>query len=478
MYQHRMNVRRYILQRLSVITATALFCTLPLFADAPATCTVKETNYLGWKAEEMANPWVKLEIVPQLGGRLMQVTFGGHDFLFINDALKGQYLPPETTQHRWINYGGDKIWPMPEGSQSEQEWAGAGGEPLDNGAFKLQVLSHGEECKIRLTGPVDPAIGQQYIRDISIGANSPVISFHAVMKNVTGYPQTWSEQSVSEYNAASPDDPSQFNPKFWGLTPANPASVFLNGYHVRTGTSTNPSYSVSDGLFRLHWSNIGGEVWIDSPGGWLAVVDGSTGYTMVERNRFDPKAEYPGKATMLFFTTGQRPANGRVRANPTPSTNAPANAPAPIYYMEAEVNSPMVELGPGETYAMDTQWYPARMGSDFKTTTYSGVIGTPLAAAATPAGLVLSGNFGVFYPGQLVAHYYSRGGETLGTAQIAPVTPLQPTQLQTTVQAPPETARVSLHVVDAEGLDRGPLGEVLVNPQPPPSPGRGGDGGS
>jgi hypothetical protein len=145
--------------------------------------------------------------------------------------------------------------------------------------------------------------------------------------------------------------------------------------------------------------------------------------------------------------------------------------------MEAEVNSPMVELGPGETYAMDTQWYPARMGSDFKTTTYSGVVGTPLAAAATPAGLVLSGNFGVFYPGQLVAHYYSRGGEALGTAQIAPVSPLQPTQLQTTVQAPPETARVSLHVVDAEGLDRGPLGETLVNPPPPPSPGRGGDGG-
>jgi hypothetical protein len=469
---HRGRDRRYILQRLSVIAGTTLLCAPALFADAPATCKVQEANYLGWKAEEMSNPWVKLMIVPQLGGRLMQVTFGGHDFLFVNNQLKGQYLPPETTGHRWINYGGDKIWPMPEGSQDEQHWAGAGGEPLDNGTFKLQVLSHGEECKVRLTGPVDSAIGQQYIRDISIGANAPVISFHAVMKNVSGYPQTWSEQSVSEYNAASADDPSQFNPKFWGLTPANPQSIFLNGYHVRTGTATNPSYSVSDGLFRLHWSGVGGEVWVDSPGGWLAVVDGSSGYTMVERNRFDPKAEYPGKATMLFFTTGQRPANGRARPNPTPS----ATPPSPIYYMEAEVNSPMVELGPGETYAMDTQWYPARMGSDFKTTTYSGVIGTPLAVAGTPAGLVLSGNFGVFYPGQLVAHYYSRGGDALGTAQLAPVTPLQPTQLQTTVQAPPETARVSLHVIDADGVDRGPLGEALVNPPPPPPPPR--DGGS
>jgi hypothetical protein len=29
------------------------------------------------------------------------------------------------------------------------------------------------------------------------------------------------------------------------------------------------------------------EVWIDSPLGWLAAVDGSTGYTMVERHRVD-----------------------------------------------------------------------------------------------------------------------------------------------------------------------------------------------
>ena len=432
-------------------------------AGAKANCTVQAADYLGWKAQEMSNPWVKLMIVPQLGGRLMQVTFGGHDFLFVNNQLKGQYLPPETTGHRWINYGGDKIWPMPEGSQDEQHWAGAGGEPLDNGTFELQVLSHGKECKVRLTGPVDPAIGQQYIRDISIGANSPVISFHAVMKNVSGYPQTWSEQSVSEYNAASSDDPSQFNPKFWGLTPANPQSIFLNGYHVRTGTATNPSYSVSDGLFRLHWSGVGGEVWVDSPGGWLAVVDGSSGYTMVERNRFDPKAEYPGKATMLFFTTGQRPANGRARPNPTPS----ATPPSPIYYMEAEVNSPMVELGPGETYAMDTQWYPARMGSDFKTTTYSGVVGHHWLLRERRWSRALRKIWSVL-PGQLVAHYYSRGGSALGVATLDSVTPLQPIKLQTTVHAQAGTARVSLHLLDEQGLDRGPLAETLVTPPPPP----------
>ena len=55
----------------------------------------------------------------------------------------------------------------------------------------------------------------------------------------------------------------------------------------------------------MHWNNIMQEVWIDSPSGWLAAVDGSTGYTMVERHRVDPTAVYPGKATIIFYSTGE-----------------------------------------------------------------------------------------------------------------------------------------------------------------------------
>lgn len=124
----------------------------------------------------------------------------------------------------------------------------------------------------------------------------------------------------------------------------------------------------------------------------------------------------------------------------------------------------MVELAPGESYTLDTTWYPTRMGEDFKTTTWAGVVGTPLTATRTSGGLVLNGNFGVFYAGSLVAHFYP--GRDM-TQQLIPVTPLNPVQLQMTVQAPPNISRVSVHLVDANGLDRGPLGQVLVNPPPP-----------
>jgi len=441
----------------ALLSAMALPALLSLPAQCQANsspaCQVHATNYLGWKAEELSNPWVKLEIVPQIGGRLIQVTFGGHDFLYINPLLQGQVIPLESKGYGDRNYGGDKIWPLPEGNQDEQHWSGGGN--LDDAPFTLQVLSNGPTCSVRLTGPVDPQIGQRYIRDISIGAETPVISFHVVMQNMSGYPRTWSEQTITEYPTSHPAGSDNFNTKFWGVTEVNPASAYLNGYHVRTGPADNSAFTVHDGTFRVHWNNIMQEVWIDSQSGWLAAVEGSTGYTMLERHHVDPTAVYPGKATIIFYSSG-KPTPSRATGQSTEPREGP--------FMEAEMNSPMVELAPGESYAMDTQWYPTRMGEDFKTTTYSGVIGTPLTATATPPGLVLSGSFGVFYAGDLVAHFYGPGGGS--TAKLMSVVPTEFVHLHTILQAPPNTMRVSVHLVDSRGLDRGPLGEVPVHPAP------------
>ena len=465
------GTRTWFLKRPTLLASVVLLTGLPMLgqtarkASSASGCKARATNYLGWKAEELSNPWVKLEIVPQIGGRLIQVTFAGHDFLYVNPELKGKVLPLGSRGER--NYGGDKIWPLPEGNQDEQHWSQAG--DLDGRPFTLRVLSQGAKCAVRLTGLVNPELGQRYIRDISIGPDSPVISFHVAMQNMSGYPQTWSEQTITEYPMSDPAGSDNFNSKFWGITPVNATSAYPNGYRVRSGPPDNQALSSSDGLFKVHWNNVEQEVWIDSTQGWLAAVDGSAGYTMVERRHFDPTAEYPGKATMIFYSSGEHVRRARSAAapaaSPQPAAQNQASGPREGPFMEAEVNSPMVELAPGETYAMDTQWFPTRMGEDFKTATYSGVVGTPLTATATPAGLVIAGNFGVFYAGDLVAHYYGRGGDG-GTAKLLPVTPIEPVKLQITVQAPPSTSRVSVHLVDSSGVDRGPLGEALVNPPP------------
>ena len=43
----------------------------------PATspCRVQPADYKGWHAQQVSNRWVQLTVVPQNGGRLMQVVF-------------------------------------------------------------------------------------------------------------------------------------------------------------------------------------------------------------------------------------------------------------------------------------------------------------------------------------------------------------------------------------------------------------------
>ncbi|MGA8620941.1 MAG: hypothetical protein WB660_20750 [Candidatus Sulfotelmatobacter sp.] len=153
-------------------------------------------TFEGWKAEELFNDWVRLTVLPQLGGRLMQVEFGDHRYLFVNPRYKGKYLPPaeSAAQREWINHGGDKLWPLPEG-HGEGFWPGPISDALDNGEYRLSVVSQTNPCTLRLEGPADQATGLQYSREITIGNESPLILFHAVMKNASNHAIRWSTSS-------------------------------------------------------------------------------------------------------------------------------------------------------------------------------------------------------------------------------------------------------------------------------------------
>src|SRR5271166_4239863 len=334
-------------------------------------CRVEPTNYKGWNAQELSNHWLKLEVVPQNGGRLMQVIFNGHPFLFVNSKYEGKYLPPDPSH--WFNYGGDKIWLLPEGNDDEQHWVG-NSDLLDDGPFTFRKVSEGQQCGIELTGPADPQTGIQFLRTIRLDADSPRIRFHATMKNVTGHTLEWSMQSVSQYNTSDPSSASGFNHDFWTFTPANPSSSYLNRYHVRFGPAQNSAVSVrDDGFFAVHYVHMAAELWLDSTEGWLAVVDGGSKYAMVERFQFDEHKPYPGKASVIFWTNGPE-----TRLSKEGILSLSDDADAAPYYLEAEINSPMCRLRPGESCDLDTEWFPTRAGNEFHGAKDAGIVIRPL----------------------------------------------------------------------------------------------------
>jgi len=422
-----------------------------------STCRIEATNYKGWSAQQLSNRWVTLEVVPQNGGRLMQVIFAGHPFLFVNPKYEGKYLPPDPS--KWFNYGGDKLWLLPEGNDDEQHWVG-NSDLIDDAPYTFRKVSEGQACEIELTGPADPQTGIQIQRTIHLDSDSPRIRFHATMQNKSGHVVEWSVQSVSQYNTADPANPAHQNHNFWTFTPANPSSSYLNRYHVRFGPAENPEASVrDDGLFTLHYMHLAAELWLDSTAGWLAVVDGDARYAMVERFRYEKRETYPGNASIIFWTNGPEL---KMSSDGGPSLSS-ANPEESPYYQEAEINSPLASLRPGETRDLETEWFPTRATSDFHDVADAGVVVHPLQATQLETGKVrLSGSFGVFFAGRLVAHLYNEHGGSLGTMPLNQVDPATLVVLETELTPPARPSRISLHLEDGNGLDRGSIQEVQV----------------
>jgi hypothetical protein len=425
-------------------------------ASAPSDCRVEAVDYKGWRAQQLSNRWVQLVVLPQNGGRLIQVTFDGHPFLFVNPKYQGKYLPPNPGQ--WFNYGGDKLWLLPEGNKDEQHWVGDS-DLLDDGPFAFRKLSEGKQCELELVGPSDPQTGIQFVRTIGMDADSPRIHFHATMKNTSGHTLEWSMQSVSQYDTADPSDSSRSNHDFRTFAPANPASSYLNRYHVRFGPAENPAASIrEDGLFTLHYVHMAAELWLDSTAGWLAVTDGASHYGMVERFQFEESRTYPGKASIIFWTNGPE-----IKLNADGAASITSGDDASPYYLEAEINSPLCHLRPGETCSLDTEWFPTRTGSEFHGVTDAGIVIRPLQGNRLQSGKIsLSGSFGVFFSGRLMARCYNEHGAHLGVVPVADVNPASPVTLEIELAVPEKTARISLHLEDSNGVDRGSLLEIKV----------------
>jgi hypothetical protein len=133
------------------------------------------------------------------------------------------------------------------------------------------------------------------------------------------------------------------------------------------------------------------------------------------------------------------------------------------YYLEAEINSPLCRLRPGESCNLDTEWFPTRAGSEFHTVTDAGIVVRPLQATRLENGKIgLSGAFGVFFAGRLMAQFYNEHGAELDSVPVAHLDPVELVSLDTEIAVPGKPARISLHLEDSNGLDRGSLQEVQV----------------
>ena len=304
----------------------------------------------------------------------MQVIFNGHPFLFVNPKYEGKYLPPDPS--KWFNYGGDKLWLLPEGNDDEQHWVG-NSDLLDDGPYAFRKVSEGKECEIELTSPIDPQTGIQIRRTIHLDADSPRIRFHATMQNKTGHVIEWSMQSVSQYDTADPIESLTKQPEFLDLHScesiqqlSQPLSRALRPGR-ESGRLSSGTTVFSHCTMRTLQPNCG---WTRRQAGWRSWM-ATVGMPWSSASATKRTKLIRAKRRLFF---GRMVPRLRMNSDGEPSmTSGGDGSPC---YLEAEINSPLVQLRPGETRDLDTEWFPTRAGGEFHGVEDAGVVVHPLQA--------------------------------------------------------------------------------------------------
>ena len=167
------------------IAALAMICVADV--GAAGEIIVRPSHYRGWKTLEMSNRLVQLQVAPQIGGRVIQFALGNYEYFFVNPELSGKEPPPSGlgSAGEWLNYGGEKLWPAPQGWDNAQQWPGPPAAVLDGSPHEGQIKSAADGRRvIRLQSPKDPRTGIQFSRTLEIHEGSTCVNFAAEMLNI------------------------------------------------------------------------------------------------------------------------------------------------------------------------------------------------------------------------------------------------------------------------------------------------------
>lgn len=418
----------------------------------------------GWDTVCLSNRYVSLQIVPSIGGRVMAYGLGTENVLWVNPGLAGKAPPASGVgpAGEWLNYGGDKLWPAPQGWDNAEQWPGPPDAILDGGPYTLEHLPRGGcVAALRLTSGEDRRSGIQLSRVIRLHEDSTRVSFEATMKNCDNKPRRWGIWAHTQLDGGR--EGGGHNPEMRAYCPLNPKSHFTKGYDVIFGDERNPSFQADPkrGLMVVEYQYKVGKIGLDSPAGWVATVNGLTGKAFVQRFTFEKQKPYPEGSSVEFWLNGLGSFKAWGKENVMPDD--PEKNP---FVFESEMLGPLTTLQPGESVSWTYDWFATSIGAgrhEVVDCTEAGVVSVPLSA--TPAGgrLRLTGRFGVFAPGQLVADALDgRGARLSRRVLLKRVSPLEPLVLDQTVVLPKETACVVLLVQGEDGHNARPLHQVKL----------------
>jgi hypothetical protein len=413
-------------------------------------CALAKVNFEGWQAFELANGLVQVFVVPEIGGRIIQLRVGEESFLYINPRLRGQVLPTaqDGPDAGWKNYGGSKVWPAPQGWSSDEEWPGPPDPILDGGPFDCRIAEESPgTVAIHLTSPHDEYTGLTFSREIRIFRGSAEVQIAHTIKNTSQRPVRWSIWQVTQ-QVAHPD-----------LAVFLPATAF----HKMFGDQEYPGITidVQRRLMRLQFADVVAKFGMKPEAGWLATLDSRRRTVLAETFQLFPGAPYPDDAAAELWINGHGICT--IHGDRYDSSYEAVGCDP---FVETEILSPLVELRPGLAYSFVIGWHCARVeANEIVGVNHCAALATRLKVTRQGEELHVTGAFGIFHCGRLDLVALLRNGKVHAVHPLGTVSPLEPCVVKATVPDVRDLARFSLRLSAPDGALLGTVDQANVPPR-------------
>lgn len=272
----------------------------------------------GWSdCYRLSNGTVKVVIVAESGGRVLEYSLKGKNIIFVDPGQNGKML--EDYKEKWFDPDGGRFDYGPERvtyKLHDVTWMGT---------WKATITG---EYSLRVVSQPDPSLGVQTTREFTLDKNSSRLAVRQTMRNVSEGETKWWFWSRTLVKSGGimlvPLNPKGKLPKGWGKYVWKENRVEIE--HPR-----DDRIAVREGVLTLRCTGPSAGFGTDASAGWMASARGDL--LFVKRFRHFPEKDYKEDAgfTVRLYTT---------------------------YHMgELEPVSPQAVLKPGESYSFTEHWW-------------------------------------------------------------------------------------------------------------------------
>ncbi|MFC1490803.1 DUF4380 domain-containing protein, partial [Candidatus Latescibacterota bacterium] len=292
---------------------------------------VDQNTFNEWNSVILRNSFTRLDIVPELGGKIMGYSAFGNQILWHNPSRRGEIeiFQQYDFQEEFVNPGGAKVWPAPQ-----TKWGGPPDKVLDGSPYDYLL----DDNTVTVTSPADNESGRtgiQYTHSYSLIPRSSIVDLNMSMKNISTSPINWALWHLSTVPV---------NQNFTVYVPVDEGD-----WEVMYGIEKNDAQwlGVEDGIFRAKFDKNVGKVGMKVREGWAAFhdEDNDLAYIMLfPMEKAGSNAEYPhGGHNFEIWSTGE-------------VKDSDGNVAPEMSHMELEVLGPLTELAPDESTSLNVKW--------------------------------------------------------------------------------------------------------------------------